>query len=75
MLLRIYIVFTKALPDDDFTEFRYQIQSVMYSGNWYRKETLLAGNEEEIMMKKRTLGKLAALTAVLTMTGAALAGC
>lgn len=73
--LRIYIVFTKALPDDDFTEFRYQIQSVMYSGNWYRKETLLAGNEEEIMMKKRTLSKLAALTAVLTMTGAALAGC
>lgn len=75
LLLRIYIVFTKALPDDDFTEFRYQIQSVMYSGNWYRKETLLAGNEEEIMMKKRTLSKLAALTAVLTMTGAALAGC
>ena len=71
----IYIFFTKDLPIRDFTNSCYRLQSVMYSRKWYRKETLLAGNEEEIIMKKRTLSKLAALTIVLTMTGAALAGC
>ena len=73
--VRIYIFFTKDLPIHDFTNSCYRLQSVMYSRKWYRKETLLAGNEEEIIMKKRTLSKLAALTIVLTMTGAALAGC
>lgn len=73
--VRIYIFFTKDLPVHDFTNSCYRLQSVMYSRKWYRKETLLAGNEEEIIMKKRTLSKLTALTIVLTMTGAALAGC